>query len=890
MLEIPEEIGAHLARQGTVVVPSRQRAAALRLAHSAGMLAQGQRVWPTPDILPWGAWLERGLAEARARGEPVPRRLLALEDWLAWREAVLEAAGHAVLAPEGLVEPVRRAAALLDDYGIRLEASAGAEAQLLVRARELYRTRCRERGVLGTGSWRDCAPFLRPSSRVLFAGFGAAGSARRAWLTGHEVRWHAPLVPESALATLRVASLADERQQAEAAADWCASMLRRDPRARLLVVVPRLQEQRPLWEQALRDRLDYAPLLSGQAGTDASFVVEGGQPLRHYPLVDTALNLLTLAAGQAHFGQLSALLRSGYLAEAERGARLRLDSWLRAQGIDVASLPVLERLRERLQPGAGEEAARLVQRWSEALALQEGAAGAWAQRFAGWLSAFGWPGVSLTSDEQQVRMRFDELLGELAAAEAGGPRRSLTQVLGLLRELTARIAFEPASDDVPVTLSPALDDPIVRYDGIWLAGLTADTWPPPARPDPFIPLPLQRAAGIPVATAAGQLQRARQLQQSWRAAAGQCIASWASSDDELQADPSPLLPVAEGAWQRAGGEPGVSAEAWVAAAAVPLQPWRDGPAPRWGRAGSLPGGTRLLELQARCPFRSVAQLRLGAEPMPEPQPGIDARRRGRILHRAIELLWKQLHDQRGLQALDGAARAELIDRCSAAAVQALAAELPGELHAVLLERERERTRGLLAQLIGWELARPAFQVEALERSELLHLAGTSLRMRLDRIDRLEDGRLLVIDYKTGQPQRLDPHEPRPTMPQLPAYATALGPAVAAVVALYVGRGGVRAQGLADREDRIPRLPVLREGDEAWGPLLGQWRERLQLLLDEFVRGHAAVAPQPGACDWCHLHLFCRIDPSRLTAGQSAPAGEAADGGERQGGEVSNAAD
>lgn len=117
------------------------------------------------------------------------------------------------------------------------------------------------------------------------------------------------------------------------------------------------------------------------------------------------------------------------------------------------------------------------------------------------------------------------------------------------------------------------------------------------------------------------------------------------------------------------------------------------------------------------------------------------------------------------------------------------------------------------------------------------------------------------------------------MPQLPAYATALGPTVAAVVALYVGRRGVTAQGVADQAGRLPKLPLLAGGAEGWPVLLAQWRERLQGLLAEFLQGHAAVAPAPHACDLCHLHMLCRIEPSRLRTDQSdAQESEQADQG------------
>ena len=52
------------------------------------------------------------------------------------------------------------------------------------------------------------------------------------------------------------------------------------------------------------------------------------------------------------------------------------------------------------------------------------------------------------------------------------------------------------------------------------------------------------------------------------------------------------------------------------------------------------GGARLLELQAACPFRAQAELRLGARALEEPGVGVDAAERGDLIHRALAVLWQ----------------------------------------------------------------------------------------------------------------------------------------------------------------------------------------------------------------------------------------------------------
>jgi probable DNA repair protein len=497
--------------------------------------------------------------------------------------------------------------------------------------------------------------------------------------------------------------------------------------------------------------------------------------------------------------------------------------------------------------------------------------------FAALLGRCGWPGQNLGGDEQQVRMRFDELLGDFAAIVAPIGRLQASEASGLLHQMAQRAAFEPASDDVPVTVTASLDDPIVRYDGIWVAGLSAEVWPPAAQPDPLLPLMLQRDAGLAEATAGGQLRLAMQRMRLWQRRGARCVWSWSRSEAELPRDRSPLLSEPVAAMPEAAASlPPFDLQAWLVAQAPPLEAWRDVSGPAWPPEQALRGGIKLLELQSLCPFRSFAELRLRARPLPEPLPGIDPRVRGQMLHLALEQFWRATRDSATLHQRGHDATLALTQRCVQSAIEQIAARLPGTIDPALLRRERARAERLIGQLIDWELAREAFQTQALESKQHYQIAGAALQLRLDRVDRLGDGRLVVIDYKTGAAQKFDAFAERLPQPQLPAYAMAAGDEVAAVIGVYLGREGVKRRGLADRPERVRGrgIGAVPGGETAWPPLLQQWREQLQRLVREFLGGYAAVQPQLGACEYCHLQMLCRVDAQVLAAAAVAASDEA----------------
>ena len=430
------------------------------------MLEAGLKLWNSPDVLPWSAWVERELDAARARGDALPRRLSASEEWLLWREAVHEACtGLEVLMPDALIEPVRRAIGRLDDYGLSLTSAATAESAVLLQARAGFRRRSDELNALGTTSWRDCSAHLQPSSRLLLAGFTALGPARRRWLEQHGARVAAdspvnnnwpvdggspvdgdPMLAADGVlaadvragadaAAVRVVGCDSPLLEAEAAAQWCAAELQRDSRARLLLVVPRLAQQRHLWERALSQRLDFVSLLTaGTSAAESPFAMEGGQALSAYPLVATALQLIAIASGPAQFEQLSAVLRSPYLAAIERNQCLRLDLWLREHNVGELQSEMLPRLVASVSAGLDALAAAALQSLVAAIQigdrLSAATPAAWAQAFVQVLVRCGWPGGVLGSDEQQVRMRFDELLGEFAAIAAPAGNVSLRATSG----------------------------------------------------------------------------------------------------------------------------------------------------------------------------------------------------------------------------------------------------------------------------------------------------------------------------------------------------------------------------------------------------------------------------------------------------------------------------
>ena len=863
------------------MVPSRQRAHAVRLAHAAAQLAAGARVWTSPDVQPASAWLRRECERQAELPGGDTRRLPGLtEEWWLWRaaaaEAALEAAGsNPFLSTEPLGEALQHSSELAAQWNIALAPGApDSEARLFYRAQRGFAARCAEL-VAASSSERlaGLAPLEGPA-RALLAGFDALppGLVR---LAGGPAQLGGGAAPGT---TARGVRTADAPSQSEAIAAWCRERLTAQPDARLLVMLPGSPAARERLAALIRGSLDPGAVLAGGSSARSLVGIEGGEPLALQALPAQALLSLHILSGAAVESEaVGRWLRSPYWGTLGAPVRAALAQLLRQRGLPALSLRELFGTLQLAPPelrGAALELEALTRRAAGLLGEGGATPRRWAEHFEAALAALSWPGpLPPESALQQTRLRWRELLEEFGTLALGVASLERAAALAALAALAARTVYRPADEDAPVMLSPMLADPVVRYDGIWVASLSADVLPLPASPDAFLPLAAQLAAGVPASGARPRRMQADALLAAWARATPDLVLSVPAREGDLELLPSPCL----AGVTLLDAAPG---KLWLA-----LAQHRDGrtegredargaaftaPAP-------LPAGTRAITLQNDCAFRAYAELRLGAAAPEEAQPGVPMDQRGLLLHAALQLLWERLRDSASLAALDAGALDALIGDSVARAAQTLQVEVRGrgrrarrvpdgqfDLFSVLspaLTRECARARRLIARLCELERTRSAFTVEATEAVAELSLGGGRVRMRLDRIDAAVGGRV-VLDYKSGRPQTPDWYGERPTYPQLLAYLAALGSEVVALATVNLTAREVRFTGVAASGDVLPKVKAIPAVTGAalsdWRAQQLRWQALIERLIRAFLAGDARVDPAPGACDYCHLTDLCRI--------------------------------
>jgi probable DNA repair protein len=286
---------------------------------------------------------------------------------------------------------------------------------------------------------------------------------------------------------------------------------------------------------------------------------------------------------------------------------------------------------------------------------------------------------------------------------------------------------------------------------------------------------------------------------------------------------------------------------------------------------SSKGGTRIFQLQAACPFRAFAELRLGAKELELPSPGLDRRTRGKLLHGALEGVWNELQNSSELRAKPEVELEELAKRSVEKAVSDSDTALLSGWEKRIAEIEQERLVELILELLKLEKQRPAdFKIRELEQKKQFTLGGVTADVKVDRVDELEDGSLVLLDYKSGEPSVKGWEGERLDEPQLPLYATRLGGELSAVAFVQLNRESTEFKGYAREEGVLPGIRKFettndsRKAGLTFDELLKAWDATLERLGQDFRAGHSRVDPKARkTCDLCHLGMLCRINEAPL---------------------------
>jgi ATP-dependent helicase/nuclease subunit B len=873
----------------TLLVASQRQARTLQIAYGRRMQQEGRLAWPSPDFLTWDAWLERCWDEfpgpLSAKEEQVSRTLLSpVQETELWEAVIRRSAyGDKLLQSHAAARAAQEAWWLSREWVVPLPAPdtvLSEDARAFAIWSRDFEERCRVRG------WQDRARLadtlgeafvngrLSVPERLLLFGFEehTPQQVRLIEILRRAGTAVEPVGARPMSNTVVRCELAGPLEEIAAAAQWARKRLEAGA-SRIGIIVPDLGAMRPQVVRIFDDTFVPAAVLPGSVNATRPYNLSLGQALSQYPIIHTALQILELGKGELACAEAGSLLRSPFLggASVEWGRRALLDLACR-RGEPLVRINHLLRLAQDQERGEGRRAhsapllAAQIKNWRALLDIfpKKQLPSAWAEGFARGLMALGWPGDRpLDSEEYQTVEAWRELLSALSSLDKVTDRMDYSEAFLTLRRMAGERIFQPKVPEVPVQVMGMLEAAGLEFDGLWITGLHDAAWPDHPRPNPFLPIELQRRCNLPHASAARELEFARRLTAWLLASAPEIIVSHARRSGDEDRRPSPLiahLPVQE------PEAPGVigALHRLVHGSRPPPERISD------ERAVPLPAGTALrlgtgvFKDQAACPFRAFAHVRLGARALDEPEPGLDARGRGNLLHGVMKALWLNLKSHANLRALPEEALRLAVREAAAGAVATMARERPQTFTARFIALERARLEQLVLGWLELEKQRVPFTVVLPEQDQTASYGGLTIRIVPDRVDELEGGARAVIDYKTGIPKLSQWFGDRPDEPQIPLYALAQDNVVAAAFA-QIRKDDARFLGIAAEAGLAPNVKAVADTKEAaalgsWGALLAEWRRVIETLGVAFRTGDARVAPKDGTktCKHCDVGPLCRI--------------------------------
>jgi probable DNA repair protein len=872
-------------RGGAQVVAASERAArSVVNSYHRARQAEGLSAWPAPNVQDWKSFTESAW---RDLGND-PRLLLnSLQEQSLWEQILSGDRTQATIlegSRQRLAALAMEAHTLLCSYApsfLRTAARAGwySDAAVFSVWLAAFDDACRAGNLISparlpldlisrleqsgsTHASSDRSPLLLvgfdrilPVQRTLFDAWGP---------------WQQAATAQPA-AQVDYLEAADVPQELAACARWCSRQLAANPDARLLVIAQQASTLRGQIERAFLNHAAPAPPVEFSLGV----------PLSQVDLARGALLLLRWLTQPIAEHELDWLFSTGQTAATPQET-LALQQFMRAvraRGDQRPEWPLQALLHHPLA------AANLPAPWLARInaAFQHLTQFTrhpqrpldWAELLPQILDRAGWPGSrSLQSAEFQTIQRWQHTVESCGSLGFDGRRILwLAFVSALARALDATL-FDLESRNAPILVAGPAESAGLTADAIWFLGADQQSWPAAGSAHPLIPLPVQRDSAMPHATPQFDWSLARSITTRLLASAPEVHFSYARQKDTEDTRPSRLIEQFAGA---AVPLPPESAAHTVHTEIVP-----DTSQIPFAQI-KVEGGSAVLTAQSQCPFRAFATARLGAKKWDAAEPGLTASQRGQLLHATLRAVWSG--PPAGLRSL--ADLQQLPDKRAfvAAHVDRIFhdpsfARLSQRMPSRYLALEQERLTSVVTDWLDYESTRADFTVAETEAARIIHLEGLTLEVRLDRIDRLSDDSLLVIDYKSGNVSPSSWKTPRPEDVQLPLYAEfAFDPDAGELGGLTFAKvlaGEPEFAGFV-RDARATLLPALgRTTSLVKKPLsdeqLEAWYIEITKLARDFLAGNAQADPRdyPKTCERCGLQSICRIDEPENQA-QLAPS-------------------
>lgn len=654
-------------------------------------------------------------------------------------------------------------------------------------------------------------------------------------------------------ASLQRVECLNQEDEVRSAAIWSKRQLESSPDALIGIIVTNLGQCRDMVERVFTDVFEPQACLPENARYTMPFNFSAGTPLGTTPIIVSTLDILEMAKREISLDIACSIVLSPFFGDSKNEQILRTHFVDALRGLGKFNITITDmrttcaKVSEKLK--IDPESNRMLKSFLLIENMRHEVSGIqsaeyWSGYFHNHLKVFGWPGTRrLDSQEHQQLVLWNTALENLMQLDAIGKKMSFGSALRSLRNIANKLPFQPKTPHSPIQILGALEGGGLQFSHCWVLGLDHRQWPPAPSPNPLIPMAFQRDHKMPHSSAERELVFAKGLTSHYSSCAPVVILSSARADKEQSLSPSPLIRSIQSVSLNSvigSGKTTFESNIDIISSGyngsfLELVDTSSAPAFNLNKE-HVRGGAGIFKEQAACPFNAFAKLRLGAIAPEVPVPGFSPIERGNMLHEVLASVWKHLKKQSNLINTHPDDLRDMIRKFSQIAVDRvhLRHREIGSYYAIL---EKTRIERLSLQWLEQEKHRPPFEVISIENEVNVTFADLPLRLRLDRIDRLENGDLILIDYKTGNPNSSSWDGERLDEPQLPLYAVTGETQVNAIAFAQINAKSMKWIGKGE-------LQIDHEGikscDLPWSQQVDEWRSILTKLSESFMAGDVRV--------------------------------------------------
>jgi len=395
------------------------------------------------------------------------------------------------------------------------------------------------------------------------------------------------------------------------------------------------------------------------------------------------------------------------------------------------------------------------------------------------------------------------------------------------------------ANDFDIDINGFAENPIKKYDAIWLMNMNTNLWPGKTEFNPFIPKKLQKKYHIFDEINMKKINKVRLNRLN--SFGSDITISYSKKDVETLLIPTPgyfdELKVEE-----------ITSKVKEIDNKKHLEKIKDHKAPEILATDIKVSSFRCLENFQACPAWSFYENRLHAKPYQDDgQEEISKMSRGNLIHELLEKFWKEHKSSINLAKMSEKVLKKNIEILIHEVMSSYQVNKP-HISPSQIKLECDYFKNVLYQWLCYEkLERPRFSVIESEEKYLVKIDRINFNVQIDRIDQYEDGSRLIIDYKTGGESPISQWKKDSiTSLQMPIYVVFAGiENISAAGIGYINNKDVKLVGLSSYgqepiDGAITDSSKSKKDEDQWKYLIKSWGLDIHKLASGYLSGDARV--------------------------------------------------